>query len=47
MKNKSHKKTSAEKKIFFRQKWLWKMHLKNVVSFSYKSRILDLYNNLC
>ena len=33
------KRTLVKKKIFSRQKWLRKMHLKNVV-ITYKSRIL-------
>ena len=33
------KRTPVKKKIFSRQKWLQKMHLKNV-GFTYKSQIL-------
>ena len=33
------KRTPVKKKIFSRQKWLWKLHLKNV-GFTYKSQIL-------
>ena len=39
MENLGHKKNTCEEKIFSRQKWLRKMHLKNV-GFTYKSQIL-------
>ena len=39
MENLGHKRTPVKKKIFSRQKWLRKMHLKNV-GFTYKSQIL-------
>ena len=39
MENIGHKKNTCEEKKISRQKWLRKMHLKNVV-ITYKSRIL-------
>ena len=39
MENLRHKKNTCEEKNIFRQKWLRKMHLKNV-GFTYKSQIL-------
>jgi hypothetical protein len=39
MENTGHKKNTCEKRKFSRQKWLRKMHLKNVV-ITYKSLIL-------
>ena len=41
MVNLRHKKNTYEEKNIFRQKWLRKMHLKNL-GFTYKSKILKL-----